>query len=297
MLRSLRFILRHPLTRDQKVAALTRYVLFHALGRLLPGPVVYPYIGGVRFLARPGMAGIVANIYTGLADFQEMCFLLHFLRDGDLFVDVGANVGAYTLLASGVCKARTIAVEPASSTFEYLLLNLRLNDLLSLVKPCLVGLGSCQGQLYFTSTLNVLNRVCLDSDCAERHDVNLVDVTSLDRLLGGTNATMLKIDVEGWEYEVVRGATATLGAPSLCAIVIEMKGHGGRYGFSDRRVHEILTGNQFAPFVYDPLERRLHAMDEFDHRSYDNTLYIRNLDFVAGRVREGPRISVRGHEL
>jgi hypothetical protein len=59
---------------------------------------VYPYIGETSFIASPGMAGIVGNIYTGLEDFEEQGFLLHIIRKDDLFVDVGANVGGYTLL-------------------------------------------------------------------------------------------------------------------------------------------------------------------------------------------------------
>ena len=35
-----------------------------------------------------------------------MMLPLHFLQEGDLFLDIGANVGTYTVLASGVCRAR-----------------------------------------------------------------------------------------------------------------------------------------------------------------------------------------------
>jgi hypothetical protein len=40
------------------------------------------------------------NIYAGLHEFGDMAFVLHFLRAGDLFADVGANIGSYTVLAS-----------------------------------------------------------------------------------------------------------------------------------------------------------------------------------------------------
>ena len=58
------------------------------------------------------MYGATGNIYCGLHDFEEMSFLMHFLRAGDVFADVGVNVGAYSMLAASV-GARAIAFEPA----------------------------------------------------------------------------------------------------------------------------------------------------------------------------------------
>ncbi|MCS5694239.1 hypothetical protein NZK33_20015 [Cyanobium sp. FGCU-6] len=55
-----------------------------------------------------------------------MAFVLHALRPGDVFLDVGANVGIY----------------PIAATFERLLRNLRLNDLLSCVDPHRVAVGA-----------------------------------------------------------------------------------------------------------------------------------------------------------
>ena len=45
------------------------------------------------------MHGVTGNVYCGLHDFAEMSFMLHLLRAGDLFADIGANVGSYTVLA------------------------------------------------------------------------------------------------------------------------------------------------------------------------------------------------------
>jgi hypothetical protein len=49
-----------------------------------------------------GMTGATQNIYVGLQEFVDIMLTLHFLRKGDLFLDMGANVGSYTILASGV---------------------------------------------------------------------------------------------------------------------------------------------------------------------------------------------------
>ena len=64
---------------------------------------------------------MTGNIYCGLAKFADMAFVLHVLRAGDLFVDIGANAGAYTLLASSVTGAKTTCFEPAPATYARLL--------------------------------------------------------------------------------------------------------------------------------------------------------------------------------
>ena len=64
---------------------------------------------------------MTGNIYCGLAEFADMAFVLHVLRAGDLFVDIGANAGAYTLLASSVAGAKTTCFEPVPATYARLL--------------------------------------------------------------------------------------------------------------------------------------------------------------------------------
>ena len=75
-----------------------------------------PWIGGQRLSIRRGMRGATGNIYVGLHEFADMMLTLNFLREGDLFLDIGANVGSYTVLASGICRAVTWAFEPDPGT-------------------------------------------------------------------------------------------------------------------------------------------------------------------------------------
>jgi FkbM family methyltransferase len=293
---SLGFILNHPLTQQNRVQAIKRYLFFHLIYPLLDGPVLYPFVENVRFSVRPGMAGIAGNVYTGLEDFEEMSFLLHFLQEGDLFVDVGANVGAYTLLASGVCRAQTIAIEPIPSTYENLLLNLRINDLMERVCAFNIGVSSCKGRLTFSNKLDVLNCVVLDKGAIPEKDLIVVDVTSLDSLLTGRYPMLLKVDVEGWEYEVIEGANQTLTKKTLNAIIVEMHGHENRYGTTYEQVHNLLKGSGFLPCSYDPIRRSLNRLDDFNHHKF-NTLYIRNLAEAQKRISNGRRIRVLGQEF
>lgn len=75
--RTVQFLLRHPIGSRQKLRSVLRYVAFHVRHCIFPGCQIYSWIGGVRFYADRGYAGIVGNLYVGLHDFEEMSFLLH----------------------------------------------------------------------------------------------------------------------------------------------------------------------------------------------------------------------------
>ncbi|MFO0991227.1 MAG: FkbM family methyltransferase [Hyphomicrobiales bacterium] len=167
-------------------------------------------------IARPGETGVTGNIYYGLAEHQDMTFLLNELRPGDLFVDIGANAGAYAILASGVAGAASIAFEPVDETADRLAMNVRINDLADKVEIHRCALGAEKGQIRFTRDYDTTNRVAKEGE-----DAIVVEVDTLDNRIGSRQPAMLKIDVEGHEKEVLAGAQETLACKSLRAIIIE----------------------------------------------------------------------------
>jgi hypothetical protein len=80
-LRSLRFILGHPLNRGRRGAATVRYLRWQLGARLLPGAALVPFVNDTRLLATSGMTGATGNIYCGLAELEDMAFVLHVLLD------------------------------------------------------------------------------------------------------------------------------------------------------------------------------------------------------------------------
>ncbi|HEY9839530.1 MAG: FkbM family methyltransferase [Candidatus Sericytochromatia bacterium] len=292
-LKTLREITTHPLTRHAPLAALRRYGLFHLSQRLFPYPIVYPWIGPLQLLARKGWAGVVGNLYTGLYDFEDMGFLLHGLRPDDLFVDIGANAGVYSLLAAGLCQSRVLAIEPLPETFAQLQTQIRLNRLEALIDARQLGLSNQTGQLYFSTGLGTMNHVV--SKPAAGEAVIEVPVCRLDQLLQ-TPVRMLKIDTEGFELPVLQGADACLSRPELQAIIIELNGSGQHYGYSDQAIDTLLRGYGFAPFRYLPFERRLEPLEHWRSDQH-NTLYLRKSDTLLAELAQAPRLQVLGQSF
>jgi len=101
LVKILKSILNHPFNKEQKTKSVIRFLKWQISASLNKYTVIYPVTKNAVMIAEKGMTGITGCIYSGLLEFEEMMFALHFLRADDLFVDVGANVGIYTILASG----------------------------------------------------------------------------------------------------------------------------------------------------------------------------------------------------
>jgi FkbM family methyltransferase len=200
-----RFIWSHPICRKGRLRAFAR-VLHWQMRSRLQHEVVVSWIAGQRLVARRGMTGATGNIYAGLHEFPDMALMLHFLRPDDLFFDIGANVGCYTVLASGVCRARTWAFEPDPTTAADLDRNVAINALWKRVTVHQIALGATEADIPFTIGRDTENKVANPAD----PNVRIVRQVALDTLAGANVPAMIKMDVEGYEPEVIKGAASLL---------------------------------------------------------------------------------------
>lgn len=254
-----------------------------------------PLVDDVVLLIEPGMTGATGNVYVGLVEFADMAFVMHFLRPHDRFLDIGANVGVYTLLAAGGRSADCVAVEPIDTAFRQLTANVRINRLEGRVRAVNVGLSSAPGKLRFTRSLDTVNHVLAPNEAIEGPAIE-VDVTTVDALASEATPHLIKIDVEGFETEVLAGAHATLASPSLGAIIIELNGSGARYGFDEGALHEKICSYGFTPHAYDPLRRELSVLAG-KNADGGNTIYVRDANATVERLRSAPSFRVLGRDV
>lgn len=287
--RTLAHMLSHPLNRGRPVNALLRFLRWQVGSRLVPGPVAVPLADGVRILAAPGMPGATGAVYLGLHEFSDMAFVLHYLRPGDLFVDAGANVGSYTLLAAST-GARCISFEPVPQTHEKLLTNVRLNGFLERVEAVNACLGARAGVVLFTIDIDTENHVTRDGYAGATLEVPIL---TLDDVLSGKHATIVKVDVEGYETEVIRGATSLLQDRPPDAFVVEINDASHRYGSSEDAFLSILGQFGYRPHDYDAFERRLLPLGSVSTTS-NNTIFTRNAERLAHRLQSAPVRKILG---
>jgi FkbM family methyltransferase len=190
-------------------------------------PAVRPFYSIARFstakvpfymiLRRPGLfedrveeRGIWETGLSRAIDF--------FMREGKVFVDVGANVGWHALrVAALVPGAKVVCFEPHPDIYRELCRNVAINGLLDDIMTHNTALGDCAGEVDFYLPSDAAYNRGLGSAQANYdlpgHKNIRVLMTRLDECLQPTvmeNVTVIKIDVQGHERQVLRGMHKTI---------------------------------------------------------------------------------------
>ena len=146
-------------------------------------------------------------------DLEEQLLLADVVKPGATVVDIGANRGMFALAASKVAgsSGRVICFEPNPGCVDTLNLEIRANKIEN-IQVHNVGLGAVEGMLtlavpYINSGQGTFSESLYDSTEAYRV---AVPVKTGDSMLVGINPSFVKIDVEGFELNVLRGLSTTL---------------------------------------------------------------------------------------
>jgi FkbM family methyltransferase len=203
-LKTLRQVWHQPSNAGQRSRRVAQSLWFQYRSRVRHQSTVVRYGDHSKLCARLDGNTSKRGVYFTLPDPAEMSVWRHLLGPGDLFVDVGANVGLYSILALD-CGADVIAVEPGAAARRQLEENLRLNGYAAEVLA--VALSDQAGQSWLSGPDPTRNAL----DVSGRGvGATPVAVRTLDDVLGDRRATGVKVDVEGAERLVVAGAHRAL---------------------------------------------------------------------------------------
>lgn len=280
-----KFIVSHPLTKKKKFASIANFLRWQIGARLVRKKIIVPWVENSKFIAEIGEAGLTGNLYAGFMEYKDMCFLLHALQPDEIFVDVGANIGAYTILASKVVKSRSISFEPLPETIKRLRDQIQINEIHDLVTIKNKGVGDKNGELFFTNNNDTVNKVSLAGDVQNTTKVNVV---TLDEELDKSGKYFIKIDVEGFEYNVIQGGNDILSSENTSALIIELNDSGREFGYSNEDIHVRLIDLGFKPVNYDPMSRSLLMLDSYQ-KNGENTIYVKDFDLMNARCKAAPK--------
>ena len=198
-------------------------------------------------------------IYLGGYEENERCFVRRVLRKGDIFVDVGANIGLYTLIAARLVgsKGAVHAFEPVSKTYQRLVQNVRLNGFRN-VECHQLGLSSAEGWDEITTCTDGFDAwssfgVPAEGTECRRESVPTTtwDAFSATWGLRG-RVKLMKIDIEGWEGHFLSGAALELSAPTAPDLLIEFNDKAAQAaGLTGAQVYRMLEGFGYQMFHYE----------------------------------------------
>lgn len=183
---------------------------------------------------------------------ETIAWLERHIKPGDVFYDVGACIGAYSLVAAHLGSA-VYAFEPSAHNYRQLVRNVCLNDMRQ-IRALPLGIGAKSAIRYMNLSSGETGAASHGvSDFASGPLAQAFLEKSLDDLIERTYIrppTLMKIDVDGGEEAVLIGAAATLRHPGLRSVQIEasdesqeaVREHMERAGFFEADRHQRLGG-------------------------------------------------------
>lgn len=190
------------------------------------------------------------------------------VKPGELFIDVGANVGAYTLIAA-TAGARVIAIEPFYANAGRMGENLALNNALRNVLLLQMALGEEDGVTEFHigdlragSASHILGPVYPAKPTFHTVPVLVMPLDALQPVMGDV-PRYIKIDTDGNEQSVLKGMTATLQHPATQAVMLEYRLPDEpavltwfkNYGYRQTERYNEREGKQIQGVAYGLFER------------------------------------------
>jgi len=203
-------------------------------------------VGNLLFDAAPGLYGRLYSVYKRWSDRHERAWIASVVRPGDTVIDIGANIGAYTMFFADLVGPAGLvhALEPEPENFR------RLGDAvagLSNVRAHKLAASNTTGEcvLYKSASLNVDHHTY--DDGVEQRECVVIPCTRLDDLIApGARVDFIKMDIQGAEGFALAGAQRVLEENSGIAMLFEHWPFAiRRSGFDPRDLLEGLRAQGF----------------------------------------------------
>lgn len=187
------------------------------------------------------------------------------LRAGDVFVDIGANVGYFSLLASQLCS-KVVSFEPNPRCLEQFNKNIELNKRSNIdVRP--VGLSEKSGTADFHVTdASNIGAGSLRDGKGETFSIRL---DTLDANLQHESIRLIKIDIEGAEVLALKGASSILSRPDAPDVICEISENSlKQLGSSKEEIFSLMSSHGYKNKIISPI-RISNLSDKVPHFQYD----------------------------
>ncbi|MBD0359722.1 MAG: FkbM family methyltransferase [Nitrososphaeraceae archaeon] len=165
---------------------------------------------------------LIHDVYTSMVDHEEDIVEQFSPKRGDIVVDVGAAFGFYTIMASkrvGL-QGKVVAIEPQPNILEMLNRNIKLNELTNIITLS-YAVYSERSKVRLYSNYSIIQQRAKQS-LQNYIEVSAETLDNLLRQVGIDEVNWIKVDVEGAELEVLKGAAGILSRSSEISLLVEV---------------------------------------------------------------------------
>lgn len=232
-------------------------------------------------------------IYSGFEE-TYIIFTRNYLKRSDIYIDIGSNIGLFSLHAAQIVgeSGKVYAFEPTPDTYERLRQNIDLNKFNDKVITNNLGLSSEKGILTMNITIDgydAWNTFASSTDVPFQKQL-LIPVDTLDNYLKSHNINhddiaLIKIDVEGWEVAVIKGAIETLNQLNSPALMVEFtETNLLAAGTNCYELYDIVTSLGYRWYTYDSNNNCLIPEPKKLHYPYNNLIAIKSIEEAQHRL-------------
>jgi len=225
---------------------------------------------------------------------DEVLFLNRFLKQGDQFIDIGANSGLFTIYAGWKVgnHGKVIAFEPTDTTYAKLCENIVLNNFINISTHQLAVSTKIEVLEFYSlaegfDAWNSLAKPIINKEY-KILKVNAIQIDEMDEIgVDFNRSSLVKIDIEGWELNALKGGVACLKSEKSPVLMVEFANeHAVNTGGSCKELYTFLESLDYKLYKYDKVKNELiHAPNEDYY--YENIIAAKNIDFVNERLKMG----------
>ncbi|NTS43791.1 FkbM family methyltransferase [Flavisolibacter sp. BT320] len=216
-----RYINESPANRGQKLYRHFLALLWQVYKRTIGLPLISCLDNGALFILLPNSTNSTGNIYVKTYEAEYIYFLRQAIVEEGIILDIGAHMGLYTLLLKDKFKGG-YCFEPSNDNRRALTHNLAINELQEKFWVCGNAVSSYDGEASLAIKGAYSGENTLTENGKESIRVNTVTIDSfLKQERKNEPVTLIKIDTEGHEKEILEGAKETLKQNRQCIVLFE----------------------------------------------------------------------------
>lgn len=284
-LKKLIYIIIHPKVYSQSLVVQSKKNKYNELCAKNQS-INYQLAKDFNFLLYP-KGQIAELLYTVDFEKEQLLLVKNFIKPGMSVIDIGANIGLYSVIIDKLIQSQgeIFAFEPSKEIFNLLKNNLKLNKC-NQVKPFPIALGEADNQTlnlvlekgygdgfrYINNKLQVNNQ-----EIKETEEVQMMTLDTFMEKQNKTKIDFIKIDVEGYECQVLKGAEQILSVNKNTIVLYENSEIGlKRAGHSQAELSNYLKKLGFKLLSWDTCRQQWNSNEQYVNMN-GNTWATRNI--------------------
>lgn len=280
MLSSYKFLIKAPFNKEYPVRALLRFLVWKLIRLLKLQNLKVKFWKNRYFYINHDSFQSMWLMYNYIVDWEEFLFTHYYLRENSIVFDIGANMGFYTIWMSrsiGI-QGQIHSFEPDTKNFNRLSQNISINQFNGQFIPNNDAVSKKNGKMKMTigfdgenhlvdsnfgGSSSIINVVCLDDYCNQRN------ISRID---------FIKIDVEGFELDVLKGGINLLTQKNVDVIQLELNRALINSGTTQQEIISFVDQIGYTFCIYDFKTNKLIPFIVNDER--ENYFITNNLTNV-----------------